>query len=320
MKLLRYLIFPLFLGIIPFLVFGQEPVKIPCSVNYSVIQDARYDGGERNTFDLFLPETENREMPLVVFFHGGGFTNGDKTRIKGQIPLISSLLDSGFAFASVNYSYRQKNDSLGVQKSISDAARFIQFIRLHSDEYKIDKTRIGCYGESAGAGISLYLAFHDDLAAAGSENPECRESTRIRCAGAVATQSTYNLLRWKKIVPFYWLIFDIKKKSLREQMANFYGFETYKKFKPCQKEILSKLDMLNMVSPDDPPVWLKNKVDEKIKKGIPKNQNQLFHHPAHAIEVSKKARKSGIKNYLITNGKQEKKEISLDTFFKNELK
>jgi len=288
-------------------------------VKHSFVPDIPYDQYDRTTFDLYMPEPVKEKMPLVIFFHGGSFIHGDKSQIKGQVSLADSLLRNGIAFASANYRYRENNDSLGVQKCLNDAVRCLQFIRYHAGEYHIDPANVACYGESAGAGISLFLAFHDDMAIPDATDPQKRESTRIACAGAIATQSTYNLFRWKKIIPFYWLIFNLKRKDLNLQIANFYGFKTFRDFRPLKKEITGKTDMLKMLSPDDPPVWLCNMVSDKIKKGLPHNENQLFHHPAHAIAVGKKAKKEGVTHYVITNEKEKYKTILLCPFLKKYL-
>jgi len=309
----------LILLVLPVHLFSQNQENTASLRQYRLQKDIHYGRDNQNTFDLYLPNNDGASFPLVVFFHGGSFTHGDKTKIKGQLSLASALLDKNIAFASVNYRYLKDNDSLGVRKCMQDAVRFLQYIRYHAGEYKIEKSLIGCYGESAGAGISLYLAFHDDMAVSDLENPVARESTRITCAGAIATQATYNLLRWKNIIPGYRFIFFIKNKTLKKKIANFYGFKSFKELRPYKQNILKELDMLDMVSPDDPPVWLCNLVTDKIKKGIPRNENQLFHHPAHAVAVAKKARKSGVANYLITNEKERAGEISLETFFEKYL-
>lgn len=319
MKVRCYIFLFLFFTGISCISFSQNQQGINTRTKYHVVRDIHYGVYDRNTFDLYLPDTAIDHLPLVVFFHGGGFTEGDKSRIKGQKPLISVLLDKGIAFASVNYRFRESNDSLGVRRCLQDAVRFIQFIRYHAVDYKIDKSLIGCYGESAGAGTSLYLAFHDDMAVPASGDPIARESTRISCAGAIITQATYNLFRWKRILPGFRLIYMLKRRSFKTQIANFYGFESYKAFKPFKKQITQELDMLDMASRDDPPVWLCNEVNDKIKKGIPHNENQLYHHPAHAIAVGKAARKAGIVYYVITTEKEKAQVMPLDVFFEKYL-
>jgi len=303
---------------IPLIVFSQESIKLPSHTK--IIKDVNYNKYKQTTFDLYLPSFKKEKKPLVVFFHGGSFISGDKSKIKNQIPLMSSLLKKGIAFASVNYRFRVDNDSLGVMRCIEDATDFIRFIRSHSNNYNIDSDHIGCYGESAGAGISLYLAFHDDMAIPSSEDPILRESTRIKCAGGIITQATYNLYRWKKFLPGFRLIYFLKKKTFKKQISNFYGFPSYKSFKPFKKEILEKLDMLNMITSDDPPVWLCNIETKEYKRGIPKNEGQIFHHPRHAEEVGKEAKKNGVVNYVITSEKEKEQSLGLYEFFEKYIK
>ncbi len=52
-----------------------------------------------------------------------------------------------------------------------------------ADDWNVDKTRVAAYGGSAGAGTSLWLAFHDDLADPKSADPVLRESSRLRMRG-----------------------------------------------------------------------------------------------------------------------------------------
>jgi len=171
MKHFRLFTFLLVLICLSVSVYAQKQQRDILVEKYRSFLDVHYGNYDRNAFDLYLPNSDNGKHPLVVYFHGGGFTQGDKARIKGELPIAQHLLDNGIAYASVNYRYLKNNDSLGVQQCIHDAVRFIQYIRYHASEYAIDSSRIACYGESAGAGISLYLAFHDNLADVSSKDP-----------------------------------------------------------------------------------------------------------------------------------------------------
>src|SRR5262249_15051893 len=82
-----------------------------------------------------------------------------------------------------------------------DAARAIQFIRHKAKDWNIDPTRIAATGDSAGAGISLWLAFHDDLADPKNADPVLRESTRLTCAATKVGQTTYDPREIKKLFP-----------------------------------------------------------------------------------------------------------------------
>lgn len=301
-----------------FSVSAQSTVDFSPKTDYQILSNIYYGDDSKNNFDLYLPVNADSNTALVVFFHGGSFKNGDKKQIDRQFPVISSLLDNNIAYASVNYRFKLDDDSLGVLKCINDAVQFIQFIRHHATEYRIDKTRIGCYGESAGAGISLYLAFHDELATSTSGNLLENESTRIQCAGAIATQASYNLLRWKNYIPGLAFLYPFVKNSLKEPLANFYGYSSYKAFNLNKKEVTAKVDMLKMISPDDPPIWLYNPTTKKIRHGIPFNANQLFHHPAHARTLAKRARKENLTYFHVKNEK-ERSAFPIDEFFIEQL-
>ncbi len=112
---------------------------------------------------------------------------GDK-RVAPNIPM--TYLENGVAFAALNY---RLSDVGPYPLMMNDAARGLQTIRHRAAEWNIDPKRIVCYGGSAGAGISLWLAFHDDLADPDSEDPIARQSTRILAAGTMNGQSTYDI-------------------------------------------------------------------------------------------------------------------------------
>mgnify|MGYP003149537926 CR=1 FL=1 len=76
----------------------------------------------------------------------------------------------------------------------------MQFLRSKAKEWNIDKKRVACYGGSAGAVISMWIGFHDDLAEPDSQAPVERESTRIQAIGTIGGQSTYDPIKIKALV------------------------------------------------------------------------------------------------------------------------
>ena len=196
---------------------------------------------------------------------------------------------------------------------MNDVKKALQYIRFNASVYNIDKERVGMFGSSAGAGASLFLAFHNDFAIKG-DTTLLGESTRIKCAGALNTQATYNVFAWKKFIPWFGLISKLKRKDLYNYAANFYGYQTYNSFKNEKKDIIKSLDMLAMIDAEDPPIYLMN----LMKENFPKNNNIIQHHKNHAVAVSKKLKKHSIENYLYTakNVKQQSDiDVSLSAFF-----
>ena len=239
----------------------------------------KYGPHERNTFDIWLSKSE-KPTPLVVYIHGGGFTGGDKSRYF-QSEDVVRFLESGVSVATINYRFMNEAP-YGILVSMNDSKRFVQFIRYHSKKYNIDKTRIACTGGSAGAGTALWLAFSDDMADAENSDPVLRESTRLTCAGAFATQATYDIFQWDKIL-------GIPLSQSPEQLhaiARAFGFKTAEnRDLKNENSIRNELDFLAKMDKDDAPVFIFN----KHKAGFPETQDDINHHPLHAKALKEKA-------------------------------
>lgn len=284
--------------------------------DYKIISNESYGEFERNKFDIILPSTKETHG-LVIYVHGGGFSKGDKSNIYQQKKIILDLLENNIAIATINYRYIKNNDSLGVKVCLNDVKQALQYLRFNALKFNIDKKRVGMFGSSAGAGSSLYLAFHDDLAIKG-DTTLLGESTRIQCAGALNTQATYNVFAWKKFIPWFGMITILKRKELFNYAAKFYGYPNYESFKKDKKGIVKSLDMLSMIDAQDPPIYLMN----LLKENFPKNNNIIQHHKKHAVAVSRKLNKYKVENYLFTpkNVKQESDiDLQLSTFFVKQL-
>ncbi len=152
------------------------------------VADVAYGQHELQRFDLWPVPNAKGPTPLVIFIHGGGFRGGDKSQVRPAT--IEKLHQAGIAFASMNY---RLSDSGPYPIMMHDAARGLQTIRHRAAQWNIDPEKIACYGGSAGAGISMWLAFHEDLADPDSKDPIARQSTRIVAAGSTNGQSAYDM-------------------------------------------------------------------------------------------------------------------------------
>lgn len=262
-------------------------------INCKTLLNEKYGKAEREVFDIILPAS-GKPTALIIFFHGGGFVFGDKKdAYEYGKEDIKYYLERGIAFATLNYQFYKTDDSIGVGRCLNDVKTAIQYIRHNAKRYNIDKESIGCYGISAGAGSSLYLAFHDEMALK-NDTTLLGESTRIKCAGAIATQATYDLFRWMDYIPNLKFVVSLRKKQFYNAMANFYGYTDYQSFKPLEDSIPRQFDMLKMISSDDPPIYIIN----LQKKRFPSNFNVIEHHREHAIILSEYLEKAGIKHYV----------------------
>lgn len=147
--------------------------------------NVKYGPHERNVLDVWLARSD-RPTPVLVSIHGGGFARGDK-RVNPE--LLRHCLDTGISVAAITYRYSSQAIA---PAPFLDSAQAIQFIRHKAREWNLDPTRVAATGSSAGAGISLWLGFHDDLADPRSDDPVSRQSSRLTCMAVFNGQTSYD--------------------------------------------------------------------------------------------------------------------------------
>ncbi len=264
-------------------------------VEADYFQDVAYGDDELQTFDFFLADSAE-PTPLIVYIHGGGFTGGDKEGIYDNSDEILEALENGVSFGTINYRLLADVDPDGVIKSLSDSARCLQFMRYFSETLNIDPERIALYGGSAGAGTSLWLGFHDDMADEESLDPVEWESTRVAAVGAIETQATYDLMRWTDdILAQFGITFNLVFALLPEAeqlLLSFYGIDEFEEIE--SEEIVAyraNVDMLALMSDDDAPMFVMN---TSVDPGVPSDLNGFFHHPNHALFLKERADEVGL--------------------------
>lgn len=222
------------------------------------LRNEKYGPHERNVLDLWKAKAET-PTPLVVFIHGGGFRAGSKEAVSGG--LVKKCLESGISVAAINYRLSQHAP---FPAAMHDSGRALQHLRSKAKEWNLDPDRFAATGGSAGGGISLWLAFHDDLADPKSDDPIARLSTRVRCVVGTGAQCSYDP-RWIKehiggrahehpaLLPFY----GLKAEELETEKA-------YALFREASA--------LTHLTKDDPPVYLyyngRDKPGDKPGAGI----------------------------------------------------
>lgn len=97
--------------------------------------------------DLHRPASAN--PPLVVYVHGGAWRTGSKS----DVP-VGSLLDQGFAIASVDY--RLSTQSL-FPAQVHDIKAAIRFLRAHAGRLQVDAKKMAIIGSSAGGHLAALV-------------------------------------------------------------------------------------------------------------------------------------------------------------------
>ncbi|MFY7670031.1 carboxylesterase family protein [Tenacibaculum sp. MEBiC06402] len=265
----------------------QNTSPFNLSASSSFYRNISYGNHERNLIDFFSPNSL-APTPLVIFIHGGGFTGGDKSIHYNEIGFqnfVNHLLHQKISVASINYRFIGAKDRKGVLNSLNDSKRALQFIRYYSGSFNIDKNKILLMGSSAGAGTSLWIGLSDDLAKNTSSDPILKESTRVNGIVALSTQSSYNVINWHnstfKEYENLGMNFDAIKNLVTEKtILDFYGIIKLEDLDNLDiKDNINSLDMLSLLSNDDPEIYVEN-TDVEYK--YPENGDDILHHPLHA--------------------------------------
>ncbi len=298
--------------------------------------DVAYGPHPSNTLDFWRAPSDT-PAPVIVQIHGGGFKEGDKSSFRHDVDAIRLCKSKGVSLASINYRFI---DAAPIQDILRDSARAIQFLRYHAADWNIDKPRIICYGDSAGAGTSLWLAFHDDLSDPDSADPVLRESTRLYAAGALAPQATYDFAAWPAVLDIPQLVWHCCSWHISPAYYHIPGYEAYGK---NGQKLRSELDMLSKIDRGDPPIYISSTqvytpltfgnlgslahtaalqwladhkviAPEKVKRDSGINFD-ILHHPAHGHMLEKTCRERGVPCTAVYRDTPPEKRTDLFAFF-----
>jgi len=253
------------------------------------ISDIRYGPHERNVFDLWkakpMGDDPNRPTPLLVFFHGGGFRQGDKKSV--PIRLLTDCLKHGISVASANY--RLSHQAI-YPAAMLDGARAVQYIRSRAKELGIDPKHIAASGDSAGAGISLWLGFHDDLADPKSDDPINRQSTRLACMAVNGAQASYDPRYIQKLIG--------GRAHEHPALPPFFGMSKPEDAnKPEVQKRFEESSPINHISKGDPPAFLMY-AEPKGPLGLEARIGEGIHHPKFGEALKAKLEPLGIECYI----------------------
>lgn len=255
--------------------------------------DVKYGPHECNVFDLWLPEgaSADNPAPVFVYFHGGGFVAGDKSRFDPR-----SYLRQGYAVVSANYRFVDGKDVLA-PTPMRDGARVIQFLRHKAKEFGIQPDRVAVSGGSAGAVITMWIAFKDDMANPDSNDPVERESTRVTCIVPIAGPTNLDP-RW------------IRENlggphEVHSSMPAFYGVRDGDYSKPDKQKLIREASAMTHATADDPPVFLVYG-GELGSLPLPDDASQgvLIHHPYFGKVLKEKLDGLGVECFFRHGGRR----------------
>jgi acetyl esterase/lipase len=190
--------------------FATVALAAICSFNVAVASaaDRSYDisrdhvYAERDTgslkADVYTPRGDG-PFPAVLVVHGGAWMMGTRTQLAGA---AEKLAENGYVAVAINYRLAPQSK---FPAQIYDCQAAVRWMREHASEFKIDPTRIGGFGYSAGGQLVALLGSldNDDFNEPGL--PADAPSARLQCVLAGGAPCEFRILPIESKQLAYWL-------------------------------------------------------------------------------------------------------------------
>ncbi len=129
--------------------FNADPID---TIDYTLDIDYAGDGLREHRLDVLRPTDAPTPLPVYVYFHGGGWTSGDKAPLTRY---CASQASEGMVVVNVNY---RRAPRFTMQHMLQDANSALAWVHDNIAELGGDPGRIVLGGDSAGGQISALLA------------------------------------------------------------------------------------------------------------------------------------------------------------------
>jgi acetyl esterase/lipase len=170
--------------------------------------------GYRNTLDLYRPQGSHGPLPVVIYIHGGGTTDGG-TEAGPNLGLPDvwrdALLARGLAIANINYRLidadpNSRHDEVTgpFPAQIQDCLAVVRFLRAEAGGLGLNPEAIGVMGHSFGGCLASLVGLAWDREALLTDTRRgvsSRVQAVVNCAGLTdlrtwGTQTRYYLKLW----------------------------------------------------------------------------------------------------------------------------
>jgi acetyl esterase len=129
--------------------FNHDPIE---DVEYSMDIDYVGDGIRNHHLDVIVPHGRRGPLPVYVYFHGGGWTSGDKSSLTKY---CASQATAGMVVVNVNY---RMAPLFTMRHMLQDAEAALDWVGREIEAYGGDPGTVIIGGDSAGGQIAALLA------------------------------------------------------------------------------------------------------------------------------------------------------------------
>jgi acetyl esterase/lipase len=145
-----------YLGLIDIVDIKKGPPVPAGVIEHKDIEYGRV-GDRALQLDLYSPEKIDKPAPALIFIHGGGWKNGNRTDYKIYTVHFAKL---GYVVATVGYRFVNEAP---FPACVQDVKCAVRYLRAHAAELKIDPDRMAAIGGSAGGHLAMMLGYTPNL-------------------------------------------------------------------------------------------------------------------------------------------------------------
>ena len=153
---------------------AASPPALPAGAR--ALRDVAYGDDPRQRYDVYLP-AQPRHAPVILFVHGGGWTNGNKDNPGVVENKAAYWLPKGYVLVSINY--RMRPDTAPIDQA-RDVARALADVQKRAPSWNADPANVLLMGHSAGAHLAALV---------GASSTLWREAGAARPRGVVSLDS-----------------------------------------------------------------------------------------------------------------------------------
>jgi acetyl esterase/lipase len=131
----------------------KQPARsFPTPPGVKALRNLEYGrvGDRAMLLDLYLPEKNDRKLPLIIWIHGGAWMAGSKDSPSPALRFTAE----GYAVAQVGYRFSQEAK---FPAQIHDCKAAVRWLRANAEQYGLDTNRFVAWGASAGGHLVALL-------------------------------------------------------------------------------------------------------------------------------------------------------------------
>ena len=154
---------------------AQAPAQVPDTVIVEKGIEYANPDDQHLQLNLARPKPGDGPVPAIVCIHGGGFRAGKRESYDG---LIVRLAEQGYVAITVTYRLAPKYQ---FPAAVHDTKAAVRWVRANAAKYKIDPSRIGTTGGSAGGHLAQFLGVTAGVKEFEGDGGNQAESSAVAC-------------------------------------------------------------------------------------------------------------------------------------------